>query len=105
MLTGSLSIPSRRTHDASIEESSTVAPRLLLTPKLCQTNVLGDSVGCRSGALIGNSPNDEQRGDNLLAATIRQPHGAYRGESRNDTNLSFIEDLPEGLRAQTVGDR
>ena len=104
MLAGDISTPPHRTHDATVEKGSTAACGFPLALELNRSDVLvGDSVV--RGVLVGNSLDDEERSDNLLATTIRQPSGAHRGRSRASTNLNLIEDWPEDVCTLIFGNR
>ena len=105
MLAGNITTPPHRTYDTAVGKSSTATHGLPLTPKLNRTDILvGGSVVC-GGALVGDSLDDEEWSDNLLATGIRQPRGTHCEGSRSSTNLSLIENWPEDLRTPTICDR
>ena len=75
MLAGDISTHPYRTYGAAVEISSAAAHGLPLTLKLDRTEALVSDSVVWGGSLVGNSLNDEEWSDNLLATTIEQPRG------------------------------
>jgi hypothetical protein len=79
--------------------------RLSSTPETNRTGVPRDNGIARYCAAFGDSPNGEERSDELLVtwATSSQDCSAS-GNSESSANLSLEEDGPEGIFEPTLGD-